>query len=352
MEQQQTGVAMSGGVDSSVAAWLLREKGYPLLGVTMRLFPVCGTSRSEEDAARVAAQLGFAHRVLEMEEAFCRQVIDPFTAAYERGETPNPCVLCNRTLKFGQLLDRVGDLGCAYLATGHYAAVAYEKESGRYLLKKARDPEKDQSYFLCLLRQEQLARVRFPLGEMRKEEIRNLAREAGLVTARRKDSQDICFIPDGDYAAFIRRYTGREYPAGPFLNEAGQMIGVHRGMIGYTVGQRRGLGVSSNQGRLYVKQVRAGENAVVLSGDSALYSRVLLARDINWIACKELSAPLKAGVRIRSRHKEQPAVVEQTGEDAVRVTFDTPQRAIAPGQTVVFYDGDIVIGGGVITAAE
>lgn len=342
---QTTAVAMSGGVDSSAAALLLLEEGRELLGLTLCLF-----EGGEEgvDAAAAAAQLGFPHRTLDMRREFQSGVIDPFVRAYEGGRTPNPCVLCNRAVKFGTLLRKAEELGCARLATGHYARTGYDAGSGRWLLRKAAHRAKDQSYVLAMLTQEQLSRALFPLGELSKEEVRAIAARAGLASARKGDSQDICFIPDGDYGAFLRRYTGRDYPSGPYLDGAGTVLGRHTGLVDYTVGQRRGLGVSSNAGRLYVKELRPGDNAVVLSDNASLFARTLTATGLNLIPCARLDGPVRLWARIRYRMEEQPCTVEQTGEDAVRLTFDSPQRAITPGQTAVFYDGETVVGGAVI----
>ncbi len=261
-------VAMSGGVDSSAAALLLRRDGYDLVGLTMRLFsggadgcsPVCAQRAQEDaDSAReVSLRLGIPHHVLDLSGPFRAQVMEPFASAYEAGHTPNPCVACNRTIKFGALLSAARELGADKLATGHYARLEQDGGSGRWLLKKAAHPSKDQSYVLWTLTQDQLSRSLFPLGGLAKEEIRALAAAQGFSSAGRRDSQDICFIPDGDYSAFLRRFRGRSYPPGPFLDEAGQVLGTHDGIVGYTVGQRRGLGVSSNRGRLYVKEVRPG----------------------------------------------------------------------------------------------
>ena len=342
---QTTAVAMSGGVDSSAAALLLLEEGRELLGLTLCLFE---GGEEGADAAAAAAQLGFPHRTLDMRREFQSGVINPFVRAYEGGRTPNPCVLCNRAVKFGALLRKAEELGCARLATGHYARTGYDAGSGRWLLRKAAHRAKDQSYVLAMLTQEQLSRALFPLGELSKEEVRAIAARAGLASARKGDSQDICFIPDGDYGAFLRRYTGRDYPPGPYLDEGGTALGRHTGIVDYTVGQRRGLGVSSNAGRLYVKELRPGDNAVVLSDNASLFARTLTATGLNLIPCARLDGPVRLWARIRYRMEEQPCTVEQTGEDAVRLTFDSPQRAITPGQTAVFYDGETVVGGAVI----
>lgn len=346
-------IAMSGGVDSSAAACLLLEQGYELVGLTMKLFSRPGDVWHDgEDAQAVARQLGFPHHMVDLSPCFCTQVMDAFAAAYEAGCTPNPCVTCNRHIKFGALLDEAVKLGCEKLATGHYARVEYDAGSGRYLLKKASRPEKDQSYVLSTLTQAQLSRTLLPLGELSKEEIRDIAHSRGLVTAHKSDSQDICFIPDGDYGAFIRSHTGKDYPAGPFLNEEGTLLGRHTGIIDYTVGQRRGLGVSSNHGRLYVKEIRPADNAVILSDNESLFARTLTAGDLNLIPCAQLSGSVRLRAKIRYRMTEQPCTVEQTGPSTIRLTFDQPQRAITPGQTVVLYDGDTVVGGAVILKGE
>ena len=350
---QMTAVAMSGGVDSSAAAWLLKQQGHELLGVTLTLFDAPGSGQpgnhqDVEDARAVAAQLGFPHHVFHMAQCFRSQVMDRFVQAYERGETPNPCIACNRYVKFGALLDKSRELGAQAVATGHYAQIEFERGSGRWLLKKAAHPEKDQSYVLYSLTQDQLSASCFPLGGLSKGEIREIAMENGLINARKRESQDICFIPDGDYAAFIRRQTGKDYPSGPFVDPEGKVLGTHEGIIAYTVGQRRGLGVSSNQGRLYVKQVRPADNTVVLSDNQSLFSSTLTANDLNLIALSRLDGPIRLKAKVRYRQVEQPCTVEQTGRDTIRVTFDQPQRAITPGQAVVLYDGDVVVGGATI----
>lgn len=355
---KKTAVAMSGGVDSSAAALLLLREGHSLAGVTLKLVDntlaglngesACCSLDDVEDARAVARRLRIPHYVFNMTDCFRSEVVDSFVRAYEAGQTPNPCVVCNRRVKFGALLRRADELGWDKIATGHYARLDFDRGSGRWLLRKAAHPDKDQSYVLAMLSQEQLGRALFPLGELSKEEVRFIAEEAGLASARKKDSQDICFIPDRDYGAFLRRYTGRDYPPGPYLDEGGTALGRHTGLVDYTVGQRRGLGVSSNTGRLYVKELRPGDNAVVLSGNEALFARTLEGSGLNLIACGRLDGPVRLRARIRYRMAEQPCTVEQTGADTVRLTFDRPQRAITPGQTVVFYDGETVVGGAVI----
>ncbi len=350
-------IAMSGGVDSSVAALLMQREGYDCLGVTMKLWDgeagqdsgggkTCCTADDAMDARSVAMRLGMPCYVFNMREEFSRQVIGRFIAAYEAGQTPNPCIDCNRYLKFGLLWERAAVLGCDTLATGHYARIERDG-SGRWLLKKAAGPEKDQSYVLYMLTQEQLAHTRFPLGTMTKDRVRALAEKSGFLNARKRDSQDICFVPDGDYAAFIRRTTGRDYPAGDFVDERGKVLGRHRGLIGYTIGQRRGLGVAADR-PLYVCEKRMDENTVVLGGNERLFSRRLRADHINLIPFDRLEGTLRCKARVRYSQTEQPASVTQTGEDELEVLFDEPQRAITAGQAVVLYDGDVVIGGGTI----
>ncbi len=355
-------VAMSGGVDSSVAAWLMKERGYECAGVTMRQFRngdidwqgtgVCCSWRDMGDAAKVALLLGIPHTVLDFTAEFRREVIDRFVQVYQSGGTPNPCLDCNRCMRAGHLMDYVRKMGFDCMATGHYARIEYDEASGRWLLKKGLDESKDQSYVHYAMTQEQLSRTRFPLGTLRKAEVRGLAEELGFTNARKRDSQDICFVPDGDYAGFLRRYTGRDWPKGPFLDEAGNVLGTHEGIVNYTVGQRRGLGVSSSRGRLYVKEIRPADNAVVLSGNASLFTGTVTADRLNWIAVERLSAPLRLRARLRYHMEEQPCTAEQTGPDTLRVTFDRPQRAAAPGQALVLYDGDVVVGGGTITREE
>ena len=272
--------------------------------------------------------------------------------AHGFGSVINPCVDCNRHVKFGTLLELVRGLDREAVATGHYARVEYDQGAGRWLLKRAGRRAKDQSYVLWSLTQDQLAHSRFPLGELSKEEIRAIAQEQGFGNARKKDSQDICFIPDGDYGAFLRRYTGKSYPAGDFLDENGGCLGRHGGIVDYTIGQRRGLGVSSSCGRLYVKEVRPADNTVVLSGNESLFRRSFLAASPNWIALEKLSGPLRLKAKVRYRMEEQPCVVEPVGEDLIRVCYDEPQLAITPGQSVVFYEDELVVGGAVIRRTE
>ena len=342
--------AMSGGVDSAAAALITLREGHDCVGATMQLIAGgggrCCSLADINDARAAAWKLGIPHYVMNYTEAFTRWVIEPFIAAYERGETPNPCVECNRHLKFRLLLHRAAELEAAFLVTGHYARI-HRDPSGRFLLKKGRDPAKDQSYVLYMMNQDALGRVRFPLGDITKAEARRIASEAGLANAAKAESQDICFVEEGRYAEFIEERTGRKAPEGDILDPGGKIIGRHRGLIRYTLGQRRGLGVSA-AGPLYVAARDTARNTLTAAGEEALYAGALTVRDINLIACDTLDRPLRLFVKTRYLQREQAAVVEQTGPDSVRVEFDKPQRALTPGQAAVFYDGDVVVGGGAI----
>ena len=348
-------IAMSGGVDSSVAAYLMKQRGCDCVGVTMRLFSNddIGLSRERsccslddvQDARSVAAKLAIPYYVFNFTGDFKSQVIDRFTSAYACGQTPNPCIDCNRYLKFERLYERAQLMGCDAVVTGHYARIG--QEGGRWVLKKALDASKDQSYVLYSLTQEQLAHTRLPLGEFEKTDTRRIAEELGFFNARKPDSQDICFVPDGDYAAFIERTTGKTYPEGNFVDEQGNVLGRHRGIIHYTVGQRRGLGIAAET-PLYVKRIDPERNEVVLCRDEALYSRALTAKELNWMAFETPPELFRASAKIRYRHTEQPCTVTALPGGRVAVEFDEPQRAATPGQAVVFYNGDTVLGGGVI----
>ena len=346
---------MSGGVDSSVAAYLAIESGLDCIGVTMKLFnnEDAGVSREKsccsledtEYARGVAYRLRMPYYVFNFTADFKEQVMRRFVEAYERGATPNPCIDCNRYLKFDRLYRRAKELGCEYVVTGHYARI--EEENGRFLLKKAVDSTKDQSYVLYSMTQDELRHTLFPLGGMTKTHTRELARKLGFYNADKPDSQDICFVPDGDYASFIRSFTGRDYPRGEFVDKSGNVLGEHRGLIGYTVGQRKGLGIALGEPR-YVTALMPKENRVVLGSNEDLMSRELDAKNFNFIAFDTPPAEFRASARVRYRQAEQPATVRVTGEDTVHITFDEPQRAITKGQAVVVYDGDVVIGGGEI----
>lgn len=350
---------MSGGVDSSVAAALLKEQGYELCGVTLRLYDgaeiaedevmtkTCCSLTDVEDARRVAARMGFRHVVFSFTDCFRKEVIDRFAKGYEEGRTPNPCIDCNRFIKFGKLLDRAKQLDMDGIATGHYARVEYDEPSGRYLLKKARDASKDQTYVLYAMTQEELSRTLFPLGNLLKAEVRQLAEERGLVNARKPDSQDICFVPSGDYAGFLEKKMAVKMPTGNFLDTDGNVIGKHKGHIHYTIGQRKGLGVSFAAPR-YVVRKDAGNNTVTLGTAEDLFSDSLIADDVNWISIESLKEPMNVEVKTRYHQTESPATLYPQEGGSVLVRFKNPQRAVTPGQAVVFYSGDIVVGGGTI----
>ncbi|MBE6778231.1 MAG: tRNA 2-thiouridine(34) synthase MnmA [Ruminococcaceae bacterium] len=351
--RQKALVAMSGGVDSAVTAALMAQE-YDCVGATMRLhdYGACGSADDARDAAAVAAALGMPHTVLDFSADFSREVIDRFVSAYERGDTPNPCIECNRHLKFTRLYEEARRMGCDVIATGHYARITYDKGTGLYSLRRARCMAKDQTYVLYFLSQEQLAHTRFPLGEMdSKQTVRQRAEAYGFDNAHKRDSQDICFIPDGRYADFIRRRTGREYPVGDFVDTEGRVLGQHRGIIGYTIGQRKGLGLSL-PAPLYVCRKEMTSNRVVLAPEEALYTNELTARCFHWIAGEPPAAPRRVTAKTRYAAKEAPATVTPLPDGGARVTFDAPQRAITVGQAVVLYDGDVVVGGGTISYTQ
>lgn len=337
-------VAMSGGVDSSVCAYLALKNGYDCIGATMRLCEKDAFSTDAEDAAKICQKLGIEHHVFDMTKEFKEKVIDSFVTSYEKGSTPNPCIECNKNLKFGLLFEKAKELGCDTIITGHYAIVE-ETESG-YKLKKAKDISKDQSYVLYVLPKEMLPNVWFPLGKITKQEARNIALENGFVTAHKSDSQDICFVPDGDYASVISAYSGKSYPNGEFTDVNGNVLGEHQGIIRYTVGQRKGLGIAFGK-PMYVKEKDVSKNRVVLASNEELFSRELRAEDFNLLVPFD-GNPIRAKAKIRYNQTEQNAVLYFEDEHNVRIVFDEPQRAIAKGQAVVVYDEDSVIGGGTI----
>lgn len=343
-------IAMSGGVDSSVAAWLMRNAGFDCAGATLRLCDctALGIDQNIEDAKNIADKLDMDFYIFDHTADFCSNVVDEFIRCYEEGGTPNPCVNCNRHLKFGILLETALSIGFDCIATGHYARIQQDPNTGRYLLFRADDEAKDQTYFLSCLTQHQLAHTKFPLSELTKEQVRSIAQEQGYTNARKRDSQDICFIPDGDYVSFMKRYTGKDYPAGNFLDLQGNVIGRHSGAVCYTIGQRRGLGIALGE-PVYVCHKDMKTNTVAVGPNEALFHKTLLAKDWNWIPFSALTAPVRVTAKVRYRHNPQPATVYPQENGYARVEFDEPQRAITPGQTVVLYDGDMVVGGGTIT---
>ncbi len=360
---------MSGGVDSSTVAAMLRAEGNDVIGLTMQLWNQRrlagreGMSESVQgrccslddvyDARRVARQIGIPYYIVNHEERFERDVVRPFVEEYLSGRTPIPCSLCNNHLKFDQLLIVAKQIGADRVATGHYARVAYDDNRKRWLLKRPADHSKDQTYFLFGLTQDQLSRTLFPLGDMTKPEVRELAHKHGLALAEKPDSQEICFVPGGDYKRFIDAYLaeqGESLPdtSGNLVTTTGEVIGEHAGIHNFTVGQRKGLGVATGN-PLYVIQISGADKQVTVGSDEHLYSRVLRAKRVNLISVDELHDSMRVAVKIRHRHEPAPAVIERSGGDEILVTFDEPQRAITPGQAAVFYDGDIVVGGGWIS---
>ena len=340
-------IAMSGGVDSSVAAFLAKQAGFSCVGATMLLHSP--DTSAAEDARSCADRMGMPFHIIDLTKEFREAVMDDFVACYEEGLTPNPCVVCNRTLKFGRLLDIAREMGCDALVTGHYAQIT--EENGRYALKKAVDTAKDQSYFLYALTQEQLAHTRFPLGSLTKAEARQIAEAQGFLNAGKRDSQDICFIPDGDYYAFLCRHTQKTYKEGNYLDQEGRIVGRHKGAVAYTLGQRKGLNLAMGE-PVYVCSKDMTANTVTVGPNEALFCATLTARDWNWVAIPCPDAPLRCKAKARSRMTEEPATVYPNGDGTARVVFDTPQRALTPGQAVVLYDGDTVLGGGTITEIE
>lgn len=360
-------VAMSGGVDSSSAAALLKEQGHELVGFTMQLWnqrrgvsvdengdPLpsrCCSLDDVYDARRVAESLGFPFYVLNLEREFEESVVEPFIQSYLSGETPIPCVACNSRLKFASLDKMAISLGCEKVATGHYARVEYDEVNDRYRLFRGRNHWKDQSYFLWELTQEQLSHAYFPLGEMAKEEVRDIAREAKLYTAEKQESQEICFVPDGKYSEFIDRYLDHEGRSaetpegGDIVNTAGETIGKHTGIHRYTVGQRRGLGIS-NEKPLYVTQIERLKNQIIVGEEGDLDSLEFIAKGVNWVAFDEPTEPVRASVKVRYKHEPAPATIHALPDNRARIVFDEPQRAITPGQATIFYNGDEVVGGG------
>jgi tRNA-specific 2-thiouridylase len=364
--QETIAVAMSGGVDSSTVAAMLRAEGHNVIGLTMQLWNQrrlaghagmpesvqgrCCSIDDVYDARRVAETLGIPYYVVNHEERFERDVVRPFVEEYLAGRTPIPCSLCNNHLKFDQLLIVARQIGADAIATGHYAQVGFDERRGRWLLKRSADRSKDQTYFLFGLTQEQLSRSLFPLGGMQKPEVRELARKHNLVIAEKPDSQEICFVPGGDYKSFLDAYlaeqgeAGRDL-AGEMVTSDGKVIGEHTGVHNFTVGQRKGLGVATGS-PLYVIQIKNDTRQVVVGKDEDLYTRTLRARSVNLISQAEIAGPMRVAVKIRHKHQPAAAMIEAAAPDELLITFDEPQRAVTPGQAAVFYDGDIVVGGG------
>lgn len=360
-EAERVICAMSGGVDSSVAAKLLVDRGYEVLGATMKLFDsdgvileegsrTCCSLEDVEDARAVARRLGIPYRVFNYTGLFEQDVIDRFCEAYLGGKTPNPCIDCNRYLKFGALQQRRRELGFDYVATGHYARRAFDEKTGRYLLMRGRDPKKDQSYVLYHLTQEQLAHMLFPVGELSKDEVRAVAHEAGLVTADKLESQDICFVPDGDYASFIEGHLGHELEPGAIVDEDGVVLGRHQGLARYTIGQRKGLGIAVGS-PLFVIDKDVARNELVVGPATSLGVTTVIADDVNLISCDAIDDPLSVQAKVNYRAALRQGTATMSG-DRLTVVFDEPVRSVAPGQALVLYQGDVVVGGGTIVSAS
>jgi len=350
-------IAMSGGVDSSAAAFLMKEQGYEITGITLKLFDdnisykkaekSCCSLEDVEDARSIAYKLQIPYYVYNFKDSFDEHVIRRFVSVYESGGTPNPCIDCNRFIKFDKLIRRAEELNIDYVVTGHYAVITYDENSGRYLLKKSADRKKDQSYVLYAMTQKQLSKTLMPLGTLTKDEVRVLAEKHGFINAKKRDSQDICFVPDGNYAMFIESYTGKKYCPGSFIDKEGNVLGEHKGIIRYTVGQRKGLGLSFQQ-PMYVCKKNPRENTVTLGPKESLFCSSLTASDINIIPYDTISRPIHVMAKVRYSQSAEHATAEQVSADRLHIEFDRPVRAAAKGQAVVLYEDDYVIGGGTI----
>lgn len=350
-------IGMSGGVDSSVAAYILKEQGYDVIGITMQVWPSdeeyeereggCCSLSAVNDARRVADKLDIPYYVMNFKEVFEKKVINYFIDEYIAGRTPNPCIACNRHIKFDELLKKALALGADYVATGHYAKVVKDEETGRFILLRPEDKRKDQTYALYNLTQEQLSHTLMPLSEHTKDEIRKIAEEIGLPVAHKKDSEEICFIPDNDHGNFIKKWVPKKVKPGSFVDKSGKKLGTHKGIVYYTIGQRKGLGLALGK-PVFVSEIIPETNTVVIGDEGEIFKTTLIAGDLNFIPFDKLEKEMKLAAKIRYNSKESPATIKPVSDDEVMVVFDIPQRAITKGQSVVFYDGDVVVGGGII----
>jgi tRNA-specific 2-thiouridylase len=363
MRKKKVLVAMSGGVDSSVAAALLKQRGYEVIGLTMDIFDIpkefcreetisscCGRG-AKADAVRVAAHLDISHYMIDLKKSFRNTVIADFCEEYKKGRTPNPCIRCNRFIKFDALWRKTKSLGADFLATGHHARITRDENSGRYLLLKGRDAEKDQSYFLYTLKQEQLARTLMPIGDFTKKDVRKMAQQFRLSVHQRPESQEICFIPDKDYIRFLKQVIPEAFRGGPIVDVRSRVLGSHQGVLHFTIGQRRGLGIAASH-PLYVLEIHPEENKIIVGNNDQLYKKGVYVSHVNLIGTEKLISPLSVQAKIRYKHREARAILASLKKDRVRLDFKKPQRAVTPGQSAVFYDGDVVIGGGIIESAR